>query len=139
VRRADRLHAAYLATHYKVLLPGKIFTFRIAHHSPQLQTLHQSHRVNCSAFLTAWNPFSETISAQENRLAQQALLNDLHNLNIPCVPGIGVDPTSQWPGEESLLALGLPRDVAIRLGKKYRQNALVWAGSDSVPELIFLM
>ena len=54
------------------------------------------------------------------------------------LPGIGVAPPGHWPGEPSVLALGISRDTAARLGNEYRQNAIVWIGADRIPVLIFL-
>jgi hypothetical protein len=47
-------------------------------------------------------------------------------------------PAMDLFGETSVLALGISRDTAARLGKEFRQNAIVWIGTDRIPDLIFL-
>lgn len=133
------LIAAFLATHYRVNASAdQYFTLRINSHSPELHSLHAANDVSSSAYLTAWNPLSEAVSPDENHAAQDALLADLKTLNVSTLTGFGLDPTNEWHGEEHILAIGLSRDIAVDLGKKYKQNALVWNGPDAVPELILL-
>ena len=57
---------------------------------------------------------------------------------FPCLPGVGQHPTNGWPGEPSVLALGVSRKEAVALGRQFGQNAVVWSGADGVPELILL-
>ena len=52
--------------------------------------------------------------------------------------GMGEHPSGQWPGEPSFLILGLPLDAAKQLGARHEQNAIVWCGTDAVPQLILL-
>ena len=132
------LRAAYLAAHYRVTTPGSVLTLQVGRYSPELQALHHRHHVTSSAFLTAWNPYGEQVALAENRSAHEALLQDLQERNISSLAGIGVDPSGEWPGEGSLLALGISRDDAIALGNQYAQNALVWTGADCMPQLVLL-
>lgn len=131
------LRDAYRATHYRVLAPQP-FTLRIGVTSEALSDLYRGNHVREAAFLTAWNPFSVTASEVENCRAQRLLAERLGSVAVAVLPGLGIDPASGHPGEESLLALGLPRDSAIRLAQDFRQNALVWIGPDAMPELILL-
>ncbi|MBL8723129.1 MAG: DUF3293 domain-containing protein [Planctomycetes bacterium] len=41
----------------------------------------------------------------------------------------------EWPPEPSILVLGMPREVAVALARRFEQHALVWIGGDGVPEL----
>jgi hypothetical protein len=133
------LIAAYRSTDYRVYAsPEPDFTLRIGCHSPELARLHAARGVTGSAHLTAWNPLSKDTPPDVNRAAQNDLLADLLALNISALPGFGVNPAEDWPGEEHVLAPGLSRDAAIGLGQKYNQNAIVWSGADAIPELILL-
>lgn len=127
---------AYRATHYRVEHPAGAFTLRISQQSPELVNLMQASGQVCAAFITAWNPYSQPRSPEENATAQQRLLAELSDMGYVSIPGTGLDPFGQWPGEESLLVLGLPKADAIRLGRKYSQNAVVWAGEDAIPQLL---
>ena len=132
------LHAAYAVTDYRVFAADAPFTLHIGAASAELAQLHGKHAVSCSAFLTAWNPFSHPVDADANHLAQQSLLRDLRDSGVRFIEGMGCDPSGAYAGEESVLALGLARADAIALGRKYQQNAIVWCGQDAVPELILL-
>jgi hypothetical protein len=134
---SQALQDAYRATHYRVLAP-QAFTLRIGTKSDALLDLYQSSGAREAAFLTAWNPLSVTASAEQNRSAQALLVERLVSMGVAALPGLGINPASEHPGEESLLALGLPRDAAISLAQDFRQNALVWIGPDAIPELILL-
>jgi hypothetical protein len=133
----DELREAYRSTHFNVLEPAP-FTLRIEEQSQDLADLYRDYDVCSAAFLTAWNPFSEPIPQQENDRAQRQLERQLHMLAVAALSGIGEDASGQWPGEPSVLALGISRETAISLGNEYRQNAIVWIGADRIPELVFL-
>jgi hypothetical protein len=131
------LQDAYRATEYRVLAP-RAFTLRIGIRSEALLDLYRSGGEQEAAFLTAWNPFSVTASEQQNRSAQALLTGRLASIGVAALPGFGIDPASDQPGEESVLALGLPRDMAISIAQDFHQNALAWIGPDAIPELILL-
>jgi hypothetical protein len=54
------------------------------------------------------------------------------------LPGKGVDPAGEWPGEPSLLILSINLEAADVLGRAFRQNAFVWASADAIPQLVLL-
>lgn len=84
--------------------------------------------------MTAWNPHSETTKADDNEKAMATLLSDLKGYTL--YNGEGADPTGEWPPERSVLVLDIPMDTAVILAQKYRQNAIVFAASDTVSRLI---
>jgi hypothetical protein len=129
--------AAFHATEYYVDIPGDSFVLRIGTPSPALQRLHQTYGVTSSAYLTAWNPLGEIATPEQNAGSQAALARDLDDLDVTTLPGEGKDPASGW-AEQSLLALGLPREQAVALGSKYRQLAIVFSEEDAVPQLVTL-
>lgn len=133
---AETVHA-YLATEFRVLSPVP-FTLRLNQASAELQALYRQSDVQCAAFLTAWNPYSKSRSATDNEGAQRCLLKDIGELKLRAIPGIGLDPSGEWEGEPSCLVLGMSHAVARDIGNRFKQNAIVWAGSDAIPELILL-
>jgi hypothetical protein len=44
---------------------------------PELAQLMTERNANCAAFVTAWNPFSQPLSSQENEQRQQELKAEL--------------------------------------------------------------
>ena len=92
----------------------------------------------CAAFITAFNPFSRELTADENRRRQAELAKELTRRSLDFVEGVGQHPSGDWPGEPSFLVFGLELEAAKSLGKVYEQNAIIWCGADCVPDLILL-
>jgi hypothetical protein len=128
---------AYRATDYHVEAPHP-FILKIGCRSIEIAALFLAVGVTRAAFITACNPFSEALSEEANTLAQESLLAELDVRNLAYLPGAGVDASGSWPGEPSILVLGLPLEDSMVLGTKYKQNAIVWIGPDAVPQLILL-
>lgn len=129
--------AAYRSAHYVVLADNQ-FTLRVGEISTELTELLSRKNVSCAAFITACNPFSNISTENENLTAQSALLNDLLELRLNIIPGVGKDPDGLWPGEQSFLALGISLEQATVLGNKYGQNAIIWIDFDLMPSLVLL-
>jgi hypothetical protein len=128
---------AYQQTEYRVL--GSVAAvLRVGVKCARLALLHQMHQVQCSAFVTACNPRGEVADAALNARRQEALAVEITRLGHVIIDGIGQHPTGTWPAEASYLVLGLSRAAARRLGQQFEQNAILWADSDAVPELILL-
>ena len=132
------LLAAYAAALYRVDAAPTPFVLRIGERSPELAALHVAHGVACSAFVTAWNPFGMLQPDALNRWAQARLERELGAQGYAVYGGAGLDADGSWPGEDSVLALGLSRETAAELGRAYGQNAVVWSGAGAVPELVVL-
>ncbi|SOZ99414.1 conserved hypothetical protein [Cupriavidus taiwanensis] len=128
---------AYRETHYRVLgdMP---MTLRIDQPSARLGALHRALRVDCSAFITAANPFSQRCDDAANARRQQALAQDLNALGLRAIEAAGEHPDNDWPAEPSFLVPGLSLAEARALGQAYQQNAVVWSGADAVPRLVQL-
>ncbi len=118
--------------------PQSNFTLRINEYSPELTFLYRNSKLSrlTATFITAYNPFSQLCDLTANNQAQQKLVMDLSHYHY--FPGVGLDPDAQWPGEPSYLVLGLSKKQAKQLGKKYQQNAIIWANHNAVPNLLFL-
>jgi hypothetical protein len=79
-----------------------------------------------------------TQTREVNEAAQAQLEAELTALGLPFLRGEGVDPSGSWPGEPSVLVLGITEEEARRLGRRYGQNAIVVAGRDAVARLVML-
>lgn len=128
---------AYRETHYRVD-GSREYTLRIGHYSEALQHAHHLHEVTCSAYITAYNPYSVTKTEAENVRLQQALEQELLDRKWVFQRGFGQHPANGWPAEPSVLIFGLNLDAAKELGRRFEQNALVWNGADAVPRLVLL-
>lgn len=128
---------AYLAADYTVFA-AEPFALKIGHASPELARRFELNRTDSAAFITAWNPMGEPTPASENHAAQQQLLARIKAEGWSYLDGKGNDPSGQWPGEPSLLVFGISLEAARKLAGEFRQNGLVYAGSDATPRLILL-
>lgn len=128
---------AYRETDYRVFA-GPAFTLQVGQASAELRAAHKRHKTQCSAFLTACNPYSHAFDAASNAERQAALAEELKQRSLAFETGIGQHPGNGWPGEESFLVYGLTLESAKVLGTRLEQNAFVWCGEDAVPQLILL-
>jgi hypothetical protein len=128
---------AYRATHFHVLEPVS-FVLRIGEFSPVLEDLYRDRSVSSAAFLTACTPYSNKTKAVDNEKANDVLKHTLKDEQIIFYEGIGENPAGEWPSEPSVFALGLSHEKASSIGRAFNQNAIVWVGSNAVPELELL-
>jgi hypothetical protein len=114
------------------------FIMQIGEKSDGLIDLCRRLRVSCAAFITAYNPFGEILTDEENKLRNNQLKLDIDTLELTVVKGFGQDKLGEWGQEESFLICGLDLDASKKVGMKYQQNAIVWFGADAIPRLILL-
>ena len=133
---------AYRETHYKVYrddTPADLaFTLEIDVVCDDLIKVYAHHEVDCSAYLTACNPYSRQCDERHNADRQRELRAEIERRGLRCLSGVGQHPSNQWPGEDSFLVLGLSLEDAKALGTQFEQNAIVWCGVDAKPKLILL-
>ena len=119
----EQLIEAYMNTEYRVLKPSIII--KIGQNNPLMNELLMDNNVYDYAFITAENPFSRSVSKGENEGSMQKLAQELEKRQLIYLPGIGIHPSGDWPGENSFLVLDLHPDDAIEIGKAFQQNAIV--------------
>ncbi len=136
---SPELIQAFLETHYRVHQDSPDvppLTLRVSQASAGLAALHRSHSVDCSAFLTAYNPFAKKVDEEVNLKRQEDLKQELSSRSLIFLSGEGQHPANGWPAEPSVLVLGLSLEAAKAMGRKYEQAAIVWSGPTAVPELV---
>ena len=129
--------AAYHETDYCVFGEPPL-VLRIGIASEALAGLYRKHGVECAAFVTACNPFSENIGKEANATKQAELKNELQRRSLVFYEGEGRHPDGGWPAEPSFLVMGFTLESAKSLGTRHEQNAVVWCGTDVVPQLVLL-
>lgn len=127
--------AAYRATRYRVFAPIPI-DMRIGETSAAMAALLAQHGAGSAVFVTAFNPFSRRLCDDDNAARQRRLKAHLARLGLATIEGAGIDPTGQWPSEESVLALGADRPAADDLMVKFEQNAVVFVEGDGGARLL---
>ena len=128
---------AYRDTHYRVHA-SEPFTLHIGESCPTLAAAHKNCRTDCSAIITAVNPFSQVLGDELNAQRHAQMGRELDLRSLKYIEGVGQHPSNQWPGEVSYLVFGLGLEAAKTLGVKFEQNAIVWGGADAMPRLILL-
>jgi hypothetical protein len=136
-QRAD-LDAAYRATHYRVETPDGAFSLRVGQYSPELARLYRQRAHTTSAYLSACNPASRQQAESHNQAASAVLRRQLEASTKPWFGGYTIDPEGQWPPEASFLVLGLTAGESAALGRAHGQNAILVAGPEAIPELVWL-
>ncbi len=129
--------AAYRSTNYRVHAPTN-FTLRVGERSSELAALHGKAGVSASAFISAYNPWSEALADDVNRARHAAFERELRDAGMVAIEGMGQHPTNGWPGEPSYLVLGVSLEAARAMGDRLEQNAILWMDEDAVPQLVLL-
>jgi len=93
----DELIQAYKETHYTVQ-DAVSFVLHVGVVSEALLVCHKRHRVDCSAFITAWNPFSQPLTAQENEERHQALIAEIRGRSLSFLSGEPFGSRGGLPG-----------------------------------------
>lgn len=131
------LISAYEVTNFNVKAEPT-FTLNVGKVSEELKALFKQNNVSNAAFITAWNPYSKSLSNEENQARNHQLENELKIRSLKFIDGFGQDPLGQWSGEDSFLVFGIDLEASKKLGIQFEQNAIVWSDSDAIPELILL-
>ena len=74
----------------------------------------------------------------DNKKNNQQLELILKNQKLQFIRAEGICPDNNWPGEKSFLVLGMTLAAAKDLGKKFKQNAIVWSDQSTISQLILL-
>ena len=138
---SDRVIRAYRSAGYRVDSSSNPFLLHIDQYSEPLSRLLVASNHQCAAFITACNPWGKLQSSEANRAANANLASRLRQLTRHeerIIEGTGFDPRGTWPEERSFLVLGLDLEASRALGREFKQNAIVWSGSDAIPRLILL-
>lgn len=126
---------AYKATCYEIINP-KIEIF-IDKENKELINFLNENTISSWCFITAWNPYSKGLTTIENMDLNNQLEEDLKDYQIYTAQGKGT--IGDWPLEPSFFVADITEVDAIALGKKYKQNAIVYGNYDGQPKLITLV
>jgi hypothetical protein len=132
------LVSAYRATDYVVHGNGLDVVIRIGYRSLIRDKLLAKMNATSGAFITAWNPFSHGLSFAANKHWDFDLKRYLSFRGVTFLEGEGRGKIGEWPPEPSVFALGLSRREASAIGRRYRQNAIVYMRRGGAAELVML-
>ena len=133
------LDQAYQATLYEVFAHHETIQLRVNATNTSLDQLLQDHQVATWALITAYNPYSQQLTAQENHRRNQSLRKVLGAMELSVLDAVGRDESGQWPPEKSLFTLGMSRTQAIDIGGQFSQNAILYGELGQPVELLWLV
>jgi hypothetical protein len=103
-----------------------------------LAELMRTHGVASACLVTACNPYSQERTPAQNEAANAELRAWLEERGWPLLEGYGsCAEEGDWDAERSFLAFGPSEDDARSMCVAFNQNAVVYAGADAVPALLF--
>ena len=132
-----QLRVAFANTHFTALLPDGPILLRVGIPSTALQSHMVSINAKFAAYITAYNPYSVVVSTDDNIQANHRLEQTLIHSHLPYWPCVGQDPESQWPSEPGYLILGADRRWLRKVGRRFRQHALLICHQTGRPKLLW--
>src|SRR5688500_2211608 len=136
-RKRRELEEAYRRTTYSALTPVGELRLRIDEPSVLLKRLLEVRDAGSFAYLTASNPLSRSYGDEENALLNEELARLLAGGGYVTFPGHGSGDDASWAAEPSFLVLGIARDDALELAKRFQQNAILHGSADGIPRLLW--
>lgn len=125
------LEQHYLDTIYFIFIEGKQYGIKIGEENlPVINQLFEKENKTTAAILTAWNPRSQAIDFQQNKLRNSDLYNLLEEKKYCFYEALGKGKDTRWPAEEGYIILGLSKEEADKIAANYEQNAYVWLQQD---------
>ena len=134
---ASSLLESYESADYHVY-DSPPFILKIGIHSSELDCIYKTSHKHTAAFITAFNPFSQELSNQENKDRNHKLEKLIQSLHFDFIHGEGKCGHEDWGGEESFLIFGINKKQAYEIGREFQQNAIVWCDKDAIPQLLLL-
>lgn len=130
------LFEAYRRTSFQSNIDGKSIVIHPGECCPELDDVLKARAMTAWAFITAYNPRSERLSDEENHLAQLQLKAAIEEGKWLFFPGVGQPEDDKWEAEASFLVLGILRDQALHLGRRFGQLAIVFGARGERAELL---
>jgi hypothetical protein len=130
------LRKKYEAAHYAVFGEPEL-VFHIGQPHADLDALLEYHESTTAAFVTAFNPYGERQSEEDNEAAHQDLHHSEWLSGCATYEGEGRDAAGKHR-EASLLVVGIPHEDAAALGEELGQNAIVFIEKGKAPALVDL-
>ena len=114
------------------------FALHIDQFSEPMYQLMNARNVSNAAIITAYNPLSQIQSAEKNQTVHTKLVETLKRRSVPLIDSINIDSLRAWPDEKSVCILGIDLETTRSIGRKFKQNAVVWIDKDAIPRIVLL-
>jgi hypothetical protein len=132
------LSRPYAATCYRARVAGRWLALRPGRREAAADAALTRFGARGAAFVTACNPLGRRAPLPLNRRALARLRARVRERGLAFAEGEGQGDDGTWPAEPSLLVFGLRRTMAAALGRRLRQNAIVFVRRGRAAELLAL-
>lgn len=133
---SEELLSAYKATNFEVYSGEDKFVLKVDAPNREFDSLLAQNNAKSAVVITAWNPWSEQKTPDDNEANQSKMESGLVDEGFQLLPAAGVDPAGQWPAEASCCVLGMDLEQGKRRGIQFRQNAIVYHQKGLPTELV---
>ena len=137
-RFTSALAEAFLATTYVIRTGAAELFVRPNQKSTDIDRLLSRLKARTAVFITAWNPYSRSLSRMANSDRHRRLKLLMRRRRLRFLEGEGRGEIGDWPPEESLFVVGVSREMANALGREWHQNAIVFVELGRTAELVML-
>ncbi|GAA5225454.1 DUF3293 domain-containing protein [Membranihabitans marinus] len=132
------LHQAYLNTTYAVYHLKDSFNLRIDTSNLNFNQWCRMKNITCWAIITAFNPYSQALTKQENQDLNIRLKNLLMESGYSYNHASGIPNQGDWEAEPSFFIHNIPLEKAQEMGRLFKQNAIVYGQLEDSIKLIWL-
>ncbi|MGB0866168.1 MAG: DUF3293 domain-containing protein [Granulosicoccaceae bacterium] len=130
------LAQAYRATTYQLTVNGQQVPVRIGEPAGEMAVHLPQVNAQSWAFITAWNPHSNILSAPENARRNARLFQQLAAKAY--APAIAIPDSTDWPREPGFVVFDIPLTELLALAETHEQHAVVVGQNGGAPELIWV-
>jgi hypothetical protein len=129
---------AFRKTEYRVDGPAGPFCLRVDQRCSKVDDLLRESQTTSWAYVTACNPGSKRLTAEENAARLAELERELTAKGLKFYRGEGIGADGAWPPEPSVLVLGISREAAVELARKHGQLAILFGTAGQAAQLLWV-
>ena len=124
------MYRVYHSSRYQV---GS-FTLSPGTRGPAWEAYVREKGAGSYTFITAYNPYSAgLLPRRENVARSQVLRQEVRSMGYDFERCVGVDPCGEWEDEPGLMVYDIPLGEVLALGRKWNQNAILYAKLGQAP------
>jgi len=116
---------AYLNAKYVIQTDSENYILRVGQKHVFIDRLLQKENQHLAVFITADNPFSMHLSANENALRRLRFEQLLEKMQLTFIKGYGTDDAEKWDREQSYFIFVDNKNTADELAAKFGQNGFL--------------
>ncbi len=135
----DYLQKAYMETTYAIFCEQESFYLKIDISNTRFKDWCTKQKINSWAIITAFNPYSQELTKQENEALNARLRAQLTRDGFGFHEAKGIPNNTDWNAEESFFIHNITLEKAKEIGTFFQQNAIVYGIQDDSKELIWLV